>query len=145
MFEHDKLEIHQREQQGITILDLKGHLVMGAADTELREKVQGLLDGGNRQLILNLGGLTDVDTSGAGALLFLAAEYRAAGGKMVLIQLDHAHGELYETARLESSIENCREEIDAVNSFFPDRAIQHYDILDFVEQRQHETEPEKNK
>jgi anti-sigma B factor antagonist len=145
MFEHDKLEIHERERQRITILDLKGHLVMGAADAKLRETVQALLDDGNRQLILDLAGVSNVDTIGTGALLFLAQEYRAAGGRMVLFQLAHAHGEVYEKARVETALEIYNDEIDAVNSFFPDRAVQHYDILDFVEHRKQETEQEKNK
>ena len=145
MFEHDKLEIHQRERDGIVILDLKGHLVLGEGDTALREWVQSLFDSGNRKLILNLGDVSNVDTSGAGALLFLSQEYRAAGGRMVLFQLAHTHGELYEMARLEAVLEIYTEELDAVNSFFPERAIRHYDILDFIEQREHEEEPKEKK
>ena len=137
MFEHDKLEIEQRELEGISILDLKGHLVMGDADTALRTRVQSLFGQGNRKLILNMAGVSRIDTTGAGALQFLSQQYRDAGGRLVLFQLAHAHGELYEMARLEAALEIYSEEIDAVNSFFPERAVQHYDILDFIEHRQH--------
>ncbi len=145
MFDHDNLEIHQREREGIVILDLKGHLVLGAGDTALREAVQSLFDHGNRQLILNLGGVSGIDTIGAGALLFLAGEYRGAGGKLVLFQLDHTHGELYEMAHLEAALEIYSEELDAVNSFFPERAVPHYDLLDYIEHGEHQPETEKNK
>jgi anti-sigma B factor antagonist len=145
MFNHDNLEIHRREREGIVLLDLKGHLVMGAGDTALREFVQSLFDHGNRQLILNLAGVSNVDTIGAGALLFLAQEYRAAGGKLVLFQLAHTHGELYEMARLEAALEIYDDELDAVNSFFPERAVPRYDLLDYVEQREHRTKPEEKK
>ena len=40
MFDHNSLEIHEREREGIVILDLKGHLVLGAGDTALREAVE---------------------------------------------------------------------------------------------------------
>jgi len=145
MFDHDNLQIHQREREGIVILDLKGHLVLGAGDTALREAVQSLFDQGNRQLVLNLAEVSNIDTIGAGALLFLAQEYRAAGGKLVLFQLAHTHGELYEMARLEAALEIYDEELDAVNSFFPERAVPRYDLLDYIEHREHQTEPKKKK
>ncbi len=145
MFDHNHLEIHQREREGIVILDLKGNLVLGAGDTALREAVQSLFDHGDRQLILNLGGVSKIDTVGGGTLLSLAQQYRAAGGKLVVFELVHPHEELYERARLEAAVEIYGEELDAVNSFFPDRAVRHYDILDYIERREHQAEPEKNK
>ena len=133
MLHHKDLEIHQREKQGIVILDLHGKIEMGGGDIALREFVQTLLDQGNRQLVLNLAQVSAVDTSGAGVLLFLSDEYRAQGGKLVLFKIDKVHGEIYEMARLETVIEIYRDEMDAINSFFPDRAVAHYDILDYVE------------
>jgi anti-sigma B factor antagonist len=139
-FGHDNLEIHQREREGVVILDLKGHLVLGCGDFVLREAVESLFDQGNRQLILNFGEVADIDTSGAGTILALAQQYHAAGGKLVLFQLGHPHEELYEKARLEANLEICSLELDAVNSFFPDRAVSHYDILDYID---HRNNPEK--
>jgi anti-sigma B factor antagonist len=145
MFDHDRLKIHQRENEGIVILDLNGHLVLGSGDNALRESVQSLFDAGNRQLALNLAGVSNIDTVGGGALLLLAQEYVASGGRLVLFQLAHTHGEIYEKARLEAALEIYGTELDAVNSFFPDRAVQHYDILDYIEHRDHQTDPEKKK
>jgi anti-sigma B factor antagonist len=135
MFDHDKLEIHQRENEGIVVLDLKGHLVLGAGDNALREAVESLFDGGNRKLVLNLAHLSNIDSSGAAVLYALAQQYGGAGGKLVLIQLAHVHATLSEMARLEATIEFYQLELDAVNSFFPERVIRHYDILDYVEHR----------
>jgi len=135
MFDHDKLEIHQRENEGIVVLDLKGHLVLGAGDNALRETVQSLFEGGTRKLVLNLAPLSNIDSSGAAVLYALAQQYGGAGGKLVLVQLAHVHAQLSEMARLEATIEFYQLELDAVNSFFPDRVIRHYDILDYVEHR----------
>jgi anti-sigma B factor antagonist len=135
MFDHDKLEIHQRENEGIVVLDLKGHLVLGRGDNALRDSVQSLFDGGNRKLVLNLAHVSNIDSSGAGVLFSLAQQYGGAGGKLVLVQLAHVHAELSEMARLEATIEFYELELDAVNSFFPERVIRHYDILDYVEHR----------
>lgn len=146
MFDYDELKVHQRENEGIVILDLKGHLVIGSGDRTLRESVQALFDAGNRRLILNFADVTNMDTLGTEALVFLGEQYRTAGGKLVLFQVGHTHAELYEKARLEASLEIYAAELDAVNSFFPDRATVHYDILDYVEHRlKPEEDAEKKK
>ena len=133
MLHHTDLEIHQRENQGIVILDLRGKLEMGSGDITLREFVESLFAQGNRQLILDLAKVSDIDTAGLGVLLLLAQQYRAGGGRLVLFQVAHAHAKIYEMARLETVIEIYPDEIDAINSFFPDRAPPHYDILQYVE------------
>jgi anti-sigma B factor antagonist len=133
MLHHNKLDIQQREKEGIVILDLDGHLVLGGGDIALRDCVQSLFDPGNRQLILDLAKISEIDTSGMGVLLLLAEQYRSVGGKLVLFNVAHAHGKVYEMARLETAVEIYRDELDAINSFFPDRKVTRYDILEYVE------------
>jgi anti-sigma B factor antagonist len=139
-FQHENLEIHRRESEGVVILDLKGHLVLGCGDVVLREAVESLFNQGNRKLILNFAQVAEIDMSGAGTILALAQQYHAEGGKLVLFHLAHPHEELYEKARLEAILEIYELELDAVNSFFPDRVVSHYDILDYIDHRDH---PEK--
>jgi anti-sigma B factor antagonist len=144
MLHHHKLDIHQRETEGIVILDLKGHLVMGGGDIALRDfVVQSLFEPGNRQLVLDFAHIAEVDTTGMGVLLLLSEQYRDGGGKLVLFNIAHSHAKIYEMARLESAIEIYRDELDAINSFFPDRKVTHYDILDYVET--HVPHEDKNK
>jgi anti-anti-sigma factor len=143
MLHHNRLEINQRENEGIVILDLHGKLVLGSGDSELTDRIHALFNGDNRQLILNLAAISEIDTSGMGVLLTQAEEYRNAGGKMALYNIAHAHGQIYEMARLESAIEIYRDELDAINSFFPDRKTARYDILTYVESQQHAAGEEK--
>ncbi len=143
MLHHDKLEIQQKEREGIVILDLHGNLIMGKSDSALRDFVQSLFDHHNRSLIFNLAQISEIDTTGMETLLFLAEEYRDAKGKLALFNIAHSHGKLYEMARLETAIEIYRDELDAVNSFFPDRRAPHYDILDYVEKQSHEDQVHK--
>ncbi|HXI39317.1 MAG TPA: STAS domain-containing protein [Bryobacteraceae bacterium] len=133
MLHHSSLEIHQREDQGIVILDLHGELEMGNGDVALREFVENLLGQGKRTLILDLAHVSAIDTAGSSVLLFLAQQYQAAGGRLALFKLDPIHAKIYELARLETAIEIYPDELDAVNSFFPDRKLPHYDILDYID------------
>jgi anti-sigma B factor antagonist len=143
MLHHNQLDIQQRENEGIVILDLHGHLVMGGGDITLRDFVQALFDQLNRQLILDLAKIFEIDTSGMEVLLFLAEQYRNGGGKLVLFNLAHTHGKVYEMARIETAIEIYRDELDAINSFFPDRKVAHYDILEYIESQPHEDKTPK--
>jgi anti-sigma B factor antagonist len=143
MLYHNALEIHPRETQGVMILELRGKLDMGHGDIALREYVQAMLERGNRQLILDLAHVSVIDQAGAGVLSFLAEEYQAQKGKLVLLRMDKVHAQIYEVARLETMMEFCGDEVDAVNSFFPDRKVEHYDILEYVEEHEHDHDHEK--
>jgi anti-sigma B factor antagonist len=143
MLHHKGIEIHQRENQGIVVLDLHGKLEMGHGDIALGDCVRSLHDGENRQLILNLAAISEIDTSGMETLLILAERYRNSGGKMAMYNIAHTHGKIYEMARLETAIEIYRDELDAINSFFPDRKVIHYDILEYVEEHSHEDQDHK--
>jgi len=137
MLQHTALDIQQRENEGILILDLRGKVEMNHGDITLRDRVEALLGQGNRQLILDMAQVSAIDTVGSSIVLELAQQYQAAAGKLVLLKVDSVHAEIYEMARLEAVIEIYSVELDAVNSFFPDRAVRHYDILEYVES-QHE-------
>lgn len=139
------LHIEQREKEGIVILDLKGRLVLGSPDQELRERLQQLRDSGHVNVILNLKGVTDIDTSALGTMVSCLARFRESGGRVVLLHLLPAHTQLSNIVELDTVFEMYQEEVDALNSFFPERVVPHYDILEFVEelerqQRSAETE-----
>jgi anti-sigma B factor antagonist len=137
MLHHNQLDIQQTQNEGITSLNLHGKLDMGSGEIALRDFVQSLLDGGNRKLMLNLAAVSDIDSSAIGMLLLLAEQYSNAAGKLVLFNVPREHGKVYEMARLEAAIEIYRDELDATNSFFPDRRPPRYDILEYVESQSH--------
>ena len=137
MLHHNQLDIQQTQNEGITSLNLHGKLDMGSGEIALHDFIQSLLDGGNRKLMLNLAAVSDIDSSAIGMLLLLAEQYSNAAGKLVLFNVPREHGKVYEMARLEAAIEIYRDELDATNSFFPDRRPPRYDILEYVESQSH--------
>jgi anti-anti-sigma factor len=129
-----KLEIQQRENEGILILDLKGRVVLGPEDSALRQRLQTLLERHN--VIVNLKEVSDIDSTGLGTLVNCALRFRESGGKMVLLHLNESKGRLPDILKLNTVFETYQDEVAAVNSFFPERAIARYDILDFVEEQE---------
>jgi anti-sigma B factor antagonist len=131
-----KLEIEKRETQGIVVLDLKGRITLGEEDQVLRQRLGVLLATGHNRVILNVKGVSDIDTAALGTLVFYARRYSEAGGKLVLLHLHDAHTKLSDMLRLNAAFETYGDEVEAINSFFPERAVSHYDILDFVEEQE---------
>jgi anti-sigma B factor antagonist len=86
-------------------------------------------------MVLNLSDLSKLDTTGLGTLLFALAKIRKGGGNLAIFNLKPSHIELLTEAKLESVFEVFRDEQDAIDSFFPDRKLNRYDILQFVESK----------
>lgn len=134
------LQIEQREREGVVIVDLRGRLALGPADVTLRQKLQALREAGRTKVVLNLKGVTGLDTTALGTLIFSSIKFREAGGRLALLNLSRSHTELSNIVKLNTAFDIYPDEVAAVNSFFPERAVPHYDILEFLEeleQQQH--------
>ena len=127
------LEITQREREGVTILDLKGRITVGDEASRLRDRVSELSQAGVRNLVLNLGGVDYIDSTGLGALVVCATSLRKSEGNVKLLNLNRRNIELLVMTKLATVFEIFNDEQDAINSYFPDRKIQKFDILDFVQ------------
>jgi anti-sigma B factor antagonist len=127
------LEIQSGEREGIAILDLKGRITVGPEATALRERVSELSAAGKRNVILNLAGVDYIDSTGLGALVICATSLRKAGGALKLLNLNRRNIELLVMTKLATVFEIFADEQDAINSFYPDRKIKTFDILDFVQ------------
>ncbi|MES1257601.1 MAG: STAS domain-containing protein [Acidobacteriota bacterium] len=130
------LEIKQRDKDGIRILDLWGRLVIGPSEATLREVVFALAKGGIVNAILNFDAVKELDEDGLGALDWCAARLRESAGALKLVNLGRVHIELIVLMRMDTAFDVFRNEQDAVDSFYPDRAERRFDLLKFVEEHQ---------
>jgi anti-sigma B factor antagonist len=128
------LDIGQHEREGVTILDLKGRLTVGPEAGALRDKISNLIEQGVRNVVLNLQGVDYIDSTGLGAVVMTSTNMRKSGGVIKLLNLNRRNVELLVMTKLATVFEIFTDEQDAVNSFFPDRKIKTFDILDFVQQ-----------
>ena len=130
-----KLEIRQREKEGVVLLELKASLTAGDATTQLRERLRALLEQNRTNVILDLAGVDYIDSSGLGSMVVCFTSVRKAGGKLVLLNLNKRNIELLVLTKLSTVFEIFDDEQQAINSFFPDREIKRFDILAFVERQ----------
>jgi anti-sigma B factor antagonist len=134
------LEIEQREREGVTILELKGRITMGSEASALRERATALAASGVRKIVLNMAGVDYIDSTGLGALVVCAISLRKAGGATKLVNVNRRNIELLVMTKLATVFEIFADEQDAVNSFYPDRKVRTFDILEFVQQMKKEEE-----
>jgi anti-sigma B factor antagonist len=127
------LEISQREREDIIVLDLRGRITVGEEAGVLRAAFSGLA--GPANVILNLREVEFIDSTGLGALVVGYTSLRKRGGRLKLENVGRRNVELLVFTKLTTVFEIFNDEQDAINSFFPDRAIQRFDILDFVKEQ----------
>ena len=129
------LEIATRQVDTIHILDLKGRIVAGPEVAALRAAVSDAIAAGQRAVLLEMGRVAYVDSSGLGAMVSAASSMKSAGGVIKLLNPDDRHLELLVMTKLYMVFEIFQDERDAVNSFYPDRMVKRFDVLAFVKAR----------
>ena len=134
------LDIQEREREGIVILDLKGRLIVGEPVSSLREKIRELSDSSKLSVILNLEHLDYIDSTGLGGLVISYTTLKKAGGALKILNLSKRNVELLVLTKLTTVFELFDDEQEAVNSFFPNRQIRKFDILNFVQQQGNQTD-----
>ncbi len=110
------LRIDQRDIGAVKVLDLAGKLAGDAADA-LWDRIDDLLDAGHSKLILNLGGVSFIDSAALGGLLSKRAAVANAGGQLKLLNLSERVWDLIVTTKLEMVFDTFGSEADAVQSF----------------------------
>jgi anti-sigma B factor antagonist len=129
------LEIKASEREAIAILAMKGRLTVGEASS-IRDKVTELLVQQRKNVIFDLAQVDYIDSTGLGSMVICFTTIKKAGGALKLVSLNKRNIELLLLTKLHTIFEVFSDEQDAVNSFFPDRAIKRFDILSFVQESQ---------
>jgi len=128
------LDIAESVREEVTILTLKGRLTLGESNL-VREKISQLAAAGKSKVVVDLGGVDYIDSTGLGILVICFTSLKKVGGALKLVNPNKRNVELLLLTKLHTVFEVFVEVQDAVNSFFPDRQIKHFDILSFVQQQ----------
>jgi anti-sigma B factor antagonist len=112
----ETMTIEERAIGSVVVLDMSGRLVLGEGDQLLKERVSSHLEQGNRQVVLNVGNVSYVDSSGLGVIVssFLAA--RNQGGALRLVNPSSRLHQLLAMAKLLTVVAVCQPEEEAVGS-----------------------------
>jgi len=130
--------VRQREIDGILIFEAEGRLVMGTVLISVQEAIETEINSGRARQILNLRQVSFIDSSALGMLVLLHTNAATAGGALKLLHLSPRHLELLVLTKLTGVFEIFDDEQEAINSFYPEREVRHFDILEFVKSQENE-------
>ena len=111
------LIIENREVAHVTILDVKGRIVLGDEIHDLRDAVRGMLERGKKKIILNLADVDYMDSSGVGELVGAFTAVRSAGGELKLLNLSQKVQDILYVTKLYTVFDIKDDEFTAVKSF----------------------------
>jgi len=111
------LSIDKREVSHVTILDIRGRIVLGDEIGQLRMAVRGLVAEGKKKIILNLAGVDYIDSSGVGELVGCFTTVRNAGGELKLLNLSQKVQDVLHVTKLYTVFDIRDDEFQAVKSF----------------------------
>jgi anti-sigma B factor antagonist len=112
-----RMQTALRQVRGITIVDVKGRITVGEGNIMLREVVNGLLLEGNNRILLDLGGVEYIDSSGIGELVKTHTTLKNQGGQLKIVNLNRKVLDLLKATRLHEVFDLHRDEASAVHSF----------------------------
>ena len=111
-----EVRIQSRAVDGVIVLSCHGPILYGKGADNLRKTVKAVL-GKNRNIVLNLGGVSYMDSHGLGTLAGLYSSAEAAGGEIKLCNLTRRMVDLLQVAQLRMVFEVYDTEEQAVAAF----------------------------
>jgi anti-sigma B factor antagonist len=106
-----------REVDGVSIVDLSGRITLGEGSGQLRDTVRELLGKGQKKIVLNLGDVSYIDSSGLGELVSSYTTAANQGAKVKLLNVQKKVNDLLQITKLYTVFDDFGDEASAVMSF----------------------------
>jgi anti-sigma B factor antagonist len=112
-----ELEVKERQAGDITILDMNGAVRIGEGSVALRDAVRRLVNDGKKKVLLNLGGVNYMDSTGVGELIANYTTLSREGGQLKLLNLTDRIQNLLVITKLLTVFDAYDNEGEALSSF----------------------------
>ena len=106
-----------RQIDGVTIVDLSGRITLGEGSVILRDTVRELMGKGSKKILLNLGDVNYIDSSGIGELVSAFTTVRNQGGELKLLNLTKKVHDLLQITKLYTVFDIKDDETTAIKAF----------------------------
>jgi anti-sigma B factor antagonist len=111
------IKVNQRQNGGVTILDVAGKITIGAGDLAVRNAVHEALNSGATGILVNLKDVSTIDSSGIGELVSSFATATGRGVKLKLMNLPAKVNDVLQITQLITVFDVFDNEAEAVKSF----------------------------
>jgi anti-sigma B factor antagonist len=114
---HVSMKVSTRQVEGVTIVDLSGPIKLGEGSSVLRDTVKDLLRKGQKKILLNLGDVSYIDSSGLGEMVSAFTTTRNLGGELKLLHLTKKVHDLLQITKLYTVFDVKDDEAAAISAF----------------------------
>jgi anti-sigma B factor antagonist len=111
------MKVATRQVDGVTILDLSGRITLGEGSVTLRDSVRDAVAKGSKNILLNLGDISYIDSSGIGELVSAFTSVKNGGGELKLLNLTKKVHDLLQITKLYTVFDIKDDEATAVAAF----------------------------
>ena len=111
------MKASSRQVNGVTVVDMSGRITLGEGSVILRDTIRDLLGKGQKKILLNLGDVTYIDSSGIGEMVSAFTSVRNQGGELKLLNLTKKVHDLLQITKLYTVFDIRDDEAVAVGSF----------------------------
>ena len=111
------MKIGRREEGDVVIIEPKGKITIGEGDVLLREEITRLLAEDKKKLVLDLGGISYMDSAGVGELVSVYTSVKNRGGELKLSCLTKKIKDLLQITQLMTIFDTYETTQEAVTSF----------------------------
>jgi anti-sigma B factor antagonist len=111
------MKANSRQVDAVTVVDLSGRITLGEGSVVLRDTIRDLVSKGRIKILLNLGEVTYIDSSGIGELVSAFTTVRNQGGELKLLNLTKKVHDLLQITKLYTVFDIKDDEASAIQSF----------------------------
>jgi anti-sigma B factor antagonist len=111
------MQISERSNGDVMVLDLKGKITLGEGDELLKDKVNSLVNQGHRKIVLNLAEVPYLDSAGLGEVVRAYTTVSRQGGSLKLLNLTKRITDLLSITKLLTVFDTFDTENEAIRSF----------------------------
>ncbi|MGA3159792.1 MAG: STAS domain-containing protein [Terracidiphilus sp.] len=111
------LKIASKEVKGVTVLDLSGQIVLGEGSVQLRDAIRGLIGKGTKHILLNMGNVDYIDSSGLGELVSAFTTAKNQHAEVKLLKLTRKVQGLLQLTKLYTVFDIYDDDASALASF----------------------------
>jgi len=106
-----------RKVDNVTVVDASGRITLGQETELLRDTIQRLLGEGQKNVLLNLGDVSFIDSAGIGELVSAFTSARNRGGELKLLKLTRKVRDVVQITKLYTVFDIRDDEAEAIKSF----------------------------
>ena len=111
------VKLNTRQVGDVTVIDATGRVTLGEGASTFRESLRELLGKGHKKILVNLGNVSYIDSSGIGELVSGFTSVTNQGGQLKLLNLTKRVQDLLQITKLYTVFEVFEDEAEAVRSF----------------------------